>query len=140
MLQNQEPQQFNTIQDPQQYTRTLPDVPDPSETATIQNVSELSDETIINPQSLTKTNDSNTLQIPVHAITQSPKNTQNQNNIIHITNPDNTSTLFTSKIHFQTQHVSPRNYDPPSIPPQYSLQTSTHNSLNKVLLTHRPLI
>ena len=45
---------------------------------------------------------------------------------------DNTSTLSTSNTHvsqeFQTQQDSPRNYNPPSIPPQYSLQTSTHNS------------
>ena len=132
LLQNQEPQKFIIIQDPQQSTTTLPYVPDPSETATIQNVSELSDETITNPQSLTITNDSNTLQIPVHAITQSPNNTQNQNNLTHNTNPDNTSTLPTSNTHvtqeFQTHLVSPRNYGPPSIPPQNSLQSSAHNS------------
>ena len=36
------------------------------------NVSELSDITIDNPQSLTNTNDSNILQFPEHNITQNP--------------------------------------------------------------------
>ena len=40
-------------------------MPDPSETATIQNVSELSEETTNNPQSITKTDDSIIIQIPV---------------------------------------------------------------------------
>ena len=132
LLQNQEPQHFIIIQDPQQITTTLQDVPDPPETATIQNVSELSDETVINTQSLTMTNDSNTLQIPVHDVTQNPNNTQDQNNTTRNTNPDKTSTLSTSNTHvtqeFQTQQISPRNYDSPSIPPQYSLQTSAQNS------------
>ena len=99
MLQNQEPQQWNTIQGSQQITTTLPDVPDSSVTATIQIVSELSDETGIHPQTLTITNDSNTLQILVHAITQSQNTTQNHNDTTHNTNPDNTSTLSTSNTH-----------------------------------------
>ena len=99
LLQNQEPQQWNIIQGSQQITTTLPDVPDPSVTATIQIVSELSDETGVHPQTLTITNDSNTLQILVHAITQSQNTTQNHNDTTHNTNPDNTSTLSTSNTH-----------------------------------------
>ena len=30
--------------------------------------------------------------------------------------------------HFQTQQPSPRNYDPPPLPPQYSTQSTLHNS------------
>ena len=99
LLQNQERQQWNPIQGSQQITTTLPDVPDPSVTATIQIVSELPDETGIHPQTLTITNDSNTLQILVHAITQSQNTTQNHNDTTHNTNPDNTSTLSTSNTH-----------------------------------------
>ena len=132
LLQNQEPQQFNIIQDPQQITKTLQDVPDPSKTATVQNISELSDDTLINPQSLTITKDSNTLQIPVHDITQNPNNNQDQNSTTHNTNPDNISTLSTSNTNvtqkFQPQQTSPRNYGPPSISPQYLNITAEHNS------------
>ena len=45
----------------------------PSETTTIQNASEFSEETIQtvqNPQTLTITNDSNLIQVPTHNITQ----------------------------------------------------------------------
>ena len=73
---NQEPHQFNVVPYQQQDTTTLQNVPDPSETATIQNVSELSDLFINNPQSLTITNDSNILQVPVHNITQNLINDQ----------------------------------------------------------------
>ena len=48
-----------------QETIHFTNMPDPSETATIQNVSELSEETTNNPQSITKTDDSNIIQIPV---------------------------------------------------------------------------
>ena len=65
LFQNQEPQHFNIIPDPQQDTTTLQKIPDPFETATIQNVSERSDITMNIPQSLTITNDSNILQILV---------------------------------------------------------------------------
>ena len=44
-------------------------VPDPSETATKQNASEFSQETTTDPQSITITDNSNILQIPVHNIT-----------------------------------------------------------------------
>ena len=94
------------------------------------NVSELSDITIDNPQSLTNTNDSNILQLPEHNITQNPTNDRNQNDTTHNTNQDNTSTLTTSNTQtsqdFQTQQTSPRNYDPLPLPPRYSIQTTPH--------------
>ena len=77
LFQNQEPQQFNIVPDQQQDTTTLQNVPDPSETATIQKVSELSDVIVNNTQSLTITNDSNILQLPVRNITQNPITDQN---------------------------------------------------------------
>ena len=57
LFQNQEAPHFNNI-------------PDPSETDTIQNVSELSEETMKNPESIKTTDDSNIVQIPFHNITQ----------------------------------------------------------------------
>ena len=45
-------------------------MPNPSEIAPIQTVSELSDITTNNLQSIAITNDSNTVQIPIHNITQ----------------------------------------------------------------------
>ena len=71
LFQNQEPQQFNEVHD-QQDTTTLQNVPDLSETAIIRIVSELSDVIVNNTKSLTITNDSNILQIPVRNITQNP--------------------------------------------------------------------
>ena len=85
-----------------------------------------------NTQSLAITNDSNILQLPVHNITQNPIDDHNQNDTTHKTNQDNTSPLSTSNTHI-TQHLlaqqtSPRNYDPPPLPSQYSTQTTPHNS------------
>ena len=51
--------QFIIRPDSELVTTILQNIPDPSETATIQNISELSDETINNSQSITITNDSN---------------------------------------------------------------------------------
>ena len=96
---NQEPQHFNTVPYQQQDTTTLQNVPDPSETATQQNVSELSDISMNNPESLTITNDSNILRTPVHKITQNPVNDHNRNGTTHNLNQDNTSTLSTSNTH-----------------------------------------
>ena len=132
-FQNQEPQQFIIVPDQQQDTTTLQNVPDPSETATKQNVSELSDVTVNNTQNFTKTNDSIMKQIPVHTITQYPITDGNLNDTTHNTNQDNTSTLSTSNIlitqPFQTQLTSPQNYDPPPPPfSQNSTQTTPHNS------------
>ena len=132
LFQTQEFQQFKTIPDPQQVTTMLQNIPYPSETATIQNVSELFDETINNPQSITITNDSNINQLPVHNIPQNPINDQTLNDAIQNTNQDNTSTLSISNTTiiqaFQTQQNSLRNYDPPPLSPQYSTQTTPHNS------------
>ena len=106
----------------------------PSETATIQNASKFSEETVQtvqNTQSLTTINDSNLIQVPTHNITQDETNNQNQNNTLSTTH-DNTSVLSISRTNItQPSHTqaSPRqNYDPPSIPPQFSTQIHTHNS------------
>ena len=105
----------------------------PSETATIQNASEFSEETVQpvqNTQSLTITNDSNLIRVPTHNITQDETNTQNQDNTSSTTQ-DNTSVLVTSHTHVtqpsQTQRSPRQIYDPPSIPPQFSTQIHTHN-------------
>ena len=65
-------------------------------------------------------------------MTQNPNNIQDQNDTTPDANQDNTSTLSTSNTQitqqFQTQQTSPRIYDPPPLHPQYSIQTSSHNS------------
>ena len=105
--------------------------PNPSETATFQDTTEFSEETVRNTRSFTITDDSNPIQIPTLHITQNEFNNQNQDNTF-ITDPDNTSVLSTSNTnitqHSQTQVPSPRNYNPPSVPPQLSTQVNTHNS------------
>ena len=105
--------------------------PNPSETNTIHNTSEFSEETVQNTRSFTITDDSNLIIIPTHNITQNEFTNQNQDNISN-TNPDNTSILSTSNTNItqpsQTQVPSPRNYNPPSVPPQFSTQINTHNS------------
>ena len=76
LFQNPEPHQLNPL-----YPQ-LPQFSDiqqlnPSETATIQNASEFSEETVQtvqNTQSLTITNDSNRIQVPTHNITQDETN------------------------------------------------------------------
>ena len=60
----------------------------PSESATKQNASEFSEETVQtvqNTQSLTITNDSNLLQVRTHKITQDETNNQNQDNTLSTT-------------------------------------------------------
>ena len=118
-FQNPEPHQLHPL-----YPQ-LPQIPDiqqanPSETATIQNASEFSEETIQNTQSFTITNDSNLIQVPTHNITQDEINNQNQDNTLSTTQ-DNTSVLSTSHTNItqpsQTQTSSRQNYDPPPIPP-----------------------
>ena len=104
----------------------------------LQNVSELSDITTNNPQSIPITNDLNTVPIPIHNI---PQNTlPNQTHIITDSNQDGTSTISTSDTHItpqlQTQQPSPRNYDTPSIPPQYSFQTLSHTPPQPGSSTH----
>ena len=104
------------------------------ETATIQNASELSEETlqtVQNTQSLTITNDSKLLQVPTHKITQNETNNQNQDTTLSATQ-DNTSVLSTSHTIItqpsQTQPSPRQNYDPLSISPQFSTQIHNHNS------------
>ena len=115
---------------------SLPQVSDiqqanPSETATIQNASDFSEETVQNTQSFTIFNDSNLIQIRTHNITQNEINNQNQDNTLSTTQ-DNTSVLSTSHTNItqpsQTQASPRQNYDPPSTPPLFSTQIHTHNS------------
>ena len=106
-------------------------LPNPSETNTIHNTSELSEETVQNTRSFTIPDDSNLILVPTHTITQNEITNQNQDNTSN-TNPDNTSVLSTSNTTIthpsHTQILSPRNYNPPSVPPQFSTQINTHNS------------
>ena len=105
--------------------------PNPSETNTIHETSEFSEETVHNTRSFTKTDDSNLIIIPTHNITQNEFNNQNHDNTL-TTNSDNTSVLSTSNTKTtqpsQTQVPSPRNYSPPSVPPQFSTQINIHYS------------
>ena len=105
--------------------------PNPSETNTIHNTSEFSEETVQNTRSFTITDDSNLITIPTHNITQNEITNQSQDNTSN-TNPDNTSVLSSSNTNItqpsQTQILSPRNYNPPSVPPQFSTQINTHDS------------
>ena len=131
IFQNQQPHQSNPLYPQLPQTSDTPQLK-PSETATLQNTSEFSEESeqnVQNTQSLTITNDSNPIQIPTHNITSNQTNNPNQDNTSS-TIQDNTSTLSTSSItqSSQTQRSPRQNYDPPSIPPQFSTQVNTHNS------------
>ena len=116
----------------QQNTTTLLNLPDLSDTASIQNVSELSAVTINNSQSFKTTSDSNILQFPIHNISQKTNNDPNQNDTKNNSNQDNTSTLSTTNTNknqrSQMQEPSPRICDPSPVPSQYSTQTTPHNS------------
>ena len=105
--------------------------PNPSETNTIHNTSEFSEETVQNTRSFIITDDSNLIIIPTHKITQNNITNQSQDNTSN-TNQDNNSILSTSNTNItqpsQTQILSPRNYNPPLVPPQFSTQINTHNS------------
>ena len=105
--------------------------PNSSETNTIHNTSEFSEETVQNTRSFTITDDSNLITIPTHNITQNEIINQSQDNTSN-TNPDNTSVLSTSNTNIiqpsQTQILLPRNYNLPSVPPQFSTQINTHDS------------
>ena len=132
-FQNQEPHQLNSL-----YPQ-LPQASDvqqlnPSETATIQNASEFSEETVQTvqyTQSLPITNDSNFIQVPTHNITPDQTNNQHQDNTLSTTQ-GNISFLSTSHTNVtqpsQTQRSPRRNYDPPPIPPQFSTPINTHDS------------
>ena len=92
-FQNQEPQQLHTVQNPPQGKNTFKNIPDPSETSTIQNASKISDIPSKKLQSLTVTNDSNILQILLRNITNNILCLQNQNNTNINTNQDKTIPL-----------------------------------------------
>ena len=130
LFQNPDPSQEQPLYPPQSQVSDIRQ-PNPSETNTIHNTSEFSDETVQNTQSFTITDDSNLITIPTHNITQNEITNQNQDNTSN-TNPDNTSVLSTSNTNItqpsQTQILSPRNYNPPSVPPQFSTQINTHGS------------
>ena len=129
-FQNSDPPQEQPLYPP---LSQIPDIqqPNPSETTTIRDTSEFSEETVQNTRSFTITDDSNLILIPTHNITQNEFNNQNQDNTL-TTNPDNTSVLSTSNTNItqpsQTQVPSPPKYNPPSVPPQFSTQINTHNS------------
>ena len=90
LYQNQETPHFNNKQDP-------------SEKATTQNESELSEETTKNPKSITKPNDSNKIQIPVHNITQPLKKGQTPNDTLYNTH----KTIHSpDRIRLQLQNVN----------------------------------
>ena len=130
LFQNPDSPQEQSSQPPQSQVSDTRQ-PNPSETNTIHNTSEFSDETVQNPQSFTLTADSNLITIPTHNITQNGTTNQNQDNPSNII-PDNTSVLSPSITNIiqpsQTQILSPRNYDPPPVPPQFSTQINTHVS------------
>ena len=105
--------------------------PNLSETNTIHNTSQFSEETVQNTRSFTITDDSNLILVPPHNITQNEFTNQNQDNTSN-TNPDNTSILSTTNTNItqpsQTQIIFPRNYNPPSVPPQFSTKINTHDT------------
>ena len=114
LFQNSDPPQEQPLYPPLSQISDIQQ-PNPSETTTIHDTSEFSEETEQNTRSFTITDDSNLIQVPTHNITQNEFNTQNQDNIL-TTNPDNTSVLSTSNTNItqpsQTQVPSPRNYNP----------------------------
>ena len=130
LFKNPDPTQEQPLYPPQSQVSDIRQ-PNPSETNTIHNTSEFSEETVPNTRSFTITDDSNLVIIPKHNITPNEFTNQNQDNTSN-TNPDNTSFLSTSNTHItqpsQTQILSPRNYNPPSVPPQFSTQINTHDS------------
>ena len=130
LFQNSDPPQEHPLYPPLSQFSDIQQE-NPSETATIQNTSEFSEETVQKTRSFTITDDSNLIQIPTHNDTQNEFNNQNQINTL-TTNQDNTSVLSTSHTNItqppQTQISPRRTYDPPSIPPQFSTQIHTHNS------------
>ena len=130
LFQNSDPPQEHPLYPPLSQVSDIQQA-NPSETATFQITSEFSEEIVQNTRSFTITDDSNLIQIPTHHITQNEFNNQNQDNTL-TTNQENTSALFTSYTNItqpsQTQVPPRRNYDPPSIPSQFSTQIHTHNS------------
>ena len=133
LFQNQQPYQTNPLYPKPTQTSDTQQL-NPSETVTLQNISESSEEseqTVQNTQSFTITNDSNLIQVPTHNFNPDQTNDPNHNTTFTIIQ-DNTSLLSTSNTNVtQPSQVQPsprQNYDPPSIPPLFVTQTHTHNS------------
>ena len=130
LFQNSDPPQDQPLYPPLSQISDIQQ-PNPSETTTIHDTSELSEDTVQNTRSFTRTDDSNIIIIPTHNVTQIEFSNQNQDKTF-TTNPDNTSVLSTSNTKItqpsQTQIPSPQNYNPPPVPPQFSTQINTHNS------------
>ena len=76
--QNAEPQHLNTIPHQRQDLTTQQNLTSPSDTVTLQIISELSDSTINNTQRVTINTESIVLQIPIHRITPNTNNDPNQ--------------------------------------------------------------
>ena len=111
LFQNSDPPQEQPLYPPLSQISDIQQ-PNPSETTTIHDTSEFSEETVQNTRSFTITDDSNLILISTHNIPQNEFNNQNQDNTL-TTNPDNTSVLSTSNTNItqpsQTQVLSPRN-------------------------------
>ena len=143
LFQSQTPQESNPLFPQILQASDLQHI-NPSETATIHNTSELSDETeqpeeqteqtVQNTQSLTINNDSNLIHIPIHHITTDETTNQNQDTTSNTTH-NNTSVLSTSYTNIaqssQTQRPLQQNYDPSSLPSQFANSNNTHDSLQQ---------
>ena len=131
LFQNSDPPQEQPLYPPLSQISDIQQ-PNPSETTTVHDISEFSEDTVQNTRNFTITDDSNISVIPTHNITQNEFNNQNQDNTFTTNNPESTSVLSTSNTKItqpsQTQKTSPRNYNPPPVPPQFSTQINTHNS------------
>ena len=135
LFQNPDPPQEQPLYPPLSQSADIQQ-PNPSETTTIHDTSEFSEETVQNTRSFTITDDSNLIIIHTHKITENEFTNQNQDNTL-TTNPDNTSVLSTSNTKItqpsQTQVPSPRKYNPRSVPPHFSTQINTHNYSTKLI-------
>ena len=128
-FQNPQSQQDNVRHNQQKDTSQ--NLQDFSDTDTIQNVSELSDIKTNNPKSITATNDSHVLQVPVRKVTQITNDDITRNPNEYLTQ-NSTSILSTSNTiitqPLRTQQISPRNSDRPPPPSQSSIYTTPQNS------------
>ena len=129
-FQNPQSQQDNITHNQQQDT-TLQNLQDSSDIVTKANVSGLYDMSTNNPQSITITNDSNLLQVPVRQVIQNTNEDLTENTNEDLTQ-NTASSISTSNTiitcPLRTKQISPRNYDPPPHPSQYSVYTNPHNS------------
>ena len=98
LFQDQQHHQLNPLYPQLPQTSDTPQL-NPSETATVQNASKLSEESepiVQNTQSITITNESNLVQFPTHHITSNQNNNPNQDKTSS-TIQDNTSILSTTQ-------------------------------------------